>query len=91
MKKISFLLVFLFLIFCTYSQNKPDTKKKDSENEVRITLNLKDTDIKTFLQAIAEAAKVNIIPGPEVDAKVTARLKNIPWKKALSVLTYAES
>ncbi len=89
MKKISFLLVFLFLIFCTYSQNKPDTKKKDSENEVRITLNLKDTDIKTFLQAIAEAAKVNIIPGPEVDAKVTARLKNIPWKKALSVVLKA--
>ncbi len=96
MKKASFLLLPLFFIFLVYSQdisnskNSLQNKKKIQESEEpTITLTLKDTDIRTFLQAVAEAAKVNIIPGPEVEAKITARLKNIPWKKALNVVLKA--
>lgn len=54
-----------------------------------ITIDVQSADIKTVLQSISEFANVNIISGPEVTGEVTAHLKNVPWREALSIILKA--
>ncbi len=70
-------------------KEEPQPTKPSKPSQARITLTLKNTDIKVFLQAIAEKANINIIPGPEVEGNVSARLKNIPWNQALDTILKA--
>lgn len=51
-----------------------------------ITIDVQNADIKTVLRSMSEFSNSNIISGPEVEGKVTAHLKNVPWRQALDVV-----
>jgi len=70
-------------------EKKEEEKSAKKSEEVKITLTLKNVDIKVFLQAISKLADVNIIPGPEVEATISANLKDVPWKQALDTILKA--
>jgi len=52
-----------------------------------VSVNFKDVDIKTVLHYLSEVSGVDIIPSPGVDAMVTMRLRDKPWKVALDIVT----
>ncbi len=52
----------------------------------RISLELKDTDIRDVLRLIADVSRLNIITSDEVQGAVTVRLLNVPWDSALKVI-----
>ena len=52
----------------------------------RISLNFKDADLQTVLQAMAQKARVNIVTAPGVAGTVTLRLDDVEWERALDVI-----
>lgn len=52
----------------------------------RISLDLKDADIKNIFRLFAEISKLNIIVGDNVSGKVTLRLVNVPWDQAFAIV-----
>lgn len=52
----------------------------------RISLDLKDADIRNVLRLIAEVSKLNIVATEEVQGKVTLRLFDLPWDEALDIV-----
>lgn len=51
-----------------------------------ITLDFREADIQSVLQAIARKAKVNIVTGKEVVGEVTIHLENVSWEQALDAI-----
>ncbi len=51
-----------------------------------ITMDFKAADIHNVLRILSYKSGVNIVAGPEVVGKVTVRLVDVPWKKALEVI-----
>ena len=51
-----------------------------------ISLDFKEADIQTVLQAIARKAKVNIVSSKEVGGLVTIHLDNVSWEQALDTI-----
>lgn len=52
----------------------------------RLSLDVKDADIHNLLRLLADVGGVNIVASDEVQGKLTVKLKNIPWDKALKVV-----
>ena len=52
----------------------------------RISLDLKDADIRDVLKAFAKLGRFNLVIDPEVKGSVTVRLNDVPWDQALDVL-----
>jgi type II secretory pathway component GspD/PulD (secretin) len=52
----------------------------------RVTLKLRDVDIKDIVRVIAMQTGKNIIIAPDVQGKVTITLNNIPWEIALEAI-----
>jgi type IV pilus assembly protein PilQ len=51
-----------------------------------IDFDFKDAPIQDLLRVIAETGHVNIVMPDTIDAKVTVRLKGVPWDQALDVI-----
>jgi len=56
-----------------------------------ITIDVQNADIKTVLHSMSEFSGTNIISGPEVEGKVTAHLRNVPWRQALDIILKAHA
>jgi type II secretory pathway component GspD/PulD (secretin) len=52
----------------------------------RISLDVKDADIRDVLRSFGELAGVNIAIDPEVRGSVTVRLTDVRWEDALDVI-----
>ncbi len=52
----------------------------------RISLNLKDVDLKDFFRLIHEVSGLNIIVDPDVSGTVTVVLDDVPWDQALALV-----
>src|SRR5579863_10050714 len=52
----------------------------------RISLNLKDVDLKDFFRLIHEISGLNIIVDPNVSGTLTIALENVPWDQALDIV-----
>lgn len=52
----------------------------------RISLNLKDVDLKDFFRLIHEVSGLNIIVDPDVTGTVTIVLDDVPWDQALALV-----
>lgn len=52
----------------------------------KISLEFKDTDIRTIIEVIAEKSGVNLIMDNDVAGKTSLRLRNVPWDQALLVV-----
>ncbi len=55
-------------------------------NNRPMSIDAQNADIKSILRSISEFSSRNIISGPEVTGPVTAHLKNVPWRQALSII-----
>ncbi|MDH3216872.1 MAG: type IV pilus secretin PilQ [Candidatus Krumholzibacteria bacterium] len=51
-----------------------------------MTIDVQNAHVRTVLRSMSEFSGTNIISGPEVDGKVTAHLKNVPWRQALDII-----
>ena len=51
-----------------------------------VDFDFKDAPMKDLLRTIADTGKVNIVVPDGIDAKVTLRLKRVPWDQALEVI-----
>lgn len=51
-----------------------------------ISLDFKEAEIQTVLQALARKAKVNIVAGKDVVGLVSIRLENVTWEQALDTI-----
>ncbi|MCI0530894.1 MAG: secretin and TonB N-terminal domain-containing protein [candidate division Zixibacteria bacterium] len=69
--------IFLLLPF-SWGISQPDQVIKN--------LSLKDAEIHSVLNFLAEYGKVNIVTSPNVDAEVTLNLNNVSWKQALDIV-----
>ena len=54
----------------------------------RISLNLKDVDLKDFFRLIHEVSGLNIIVDPDVSGTVTVILNDVPWDQALALVLH---
>lgn len=61
----------------------------DSTNMAPISLDVQGAQVTSVLRTFAEFADVNIVPGPEVEGKVTFKLENVPWLVALDTVLRA--
>lgn len=52
----------------------------------RISLDLKDADIRDVVRTFAELAHVNVVIDPDVRGSVTVRLQDVRWEDALDVI-----
>ena len=52
----------------------------------RISLDLKDADVRDVLKAFARLYRFNLAIDTEVKGSVTVRLENVPWDQALDVI-----
>jgi type IV pilus assembly protein PilQ len=52
----------------------------------RLSMDFKDADINNLLRIIAEVSGQNIVAGDEVKGKVTVRLVDVDWEKALDTI-----
>ncbi len=68
---------------------KPPVEEKKSIQQYKntnISLNLEEADIPTILRAIATYSGRNIIISDDVKGKITVKLTNVPWKRALQLI-----
>ncbi|MBF0320420.1 MAG: AMIN domain-containing protein [Nitrospirae bacterium] len=71
----------------TASQAAPDiTKTPDITKKRPITLNFNNADIISILKLIADVSGYNVVVDPRVSGKVTIKLKDVPWDRALDLL-----
>ncbi len=52
----------------------------------KIDLDFKDADIHNLLRLLADVGAVNVVIPDNIKAKVTVRLKRVPWDQALEVI-----
>ena len=52
----------------------------------RISLDLKDADIRDVIRTFAQLARINVVIDPEVKGSVTVRLHDVRWEDALDVI-----
>ena len=57
-----------------------------STQEGNITIDFKDVDIQSILRILAEKGNVNIVAGKDVVGKVTIKLVDVSWQRAMEVV-----
>lgn len=57
-----------------------------SGEEKTISFDFPDTDIRVAIETIAIKIGINIVAGPEVKGRISMKLDNVPWQKALDIL-----
>ena len=56
----------------------------------RIDLDVKGADIHDVLRLLADAGRVSIVVGDDVQGSVTVRMRQVPWDRALDVILRAK-
>lgn len=59
------------------------TKKRRKR---RITLDMKDADIVNVLRLLSDVSGENIVAGDEVSGRISIKLNNVPWDRALDTI-----
>ena len=65
---------------------RPATAHRPLAPGDRISLDLKDADVRDVLRSFGRLARVNIAIDPEVRGSVTVRLNDVRWEDALDVI-----
>ncbi|MCB0271601.1 MAG: type IV pilus secretin PilQ [Bdellovibrionales bacterium] len=52
----------------------------------KISLDIKDADIRAIFRLIADISKFNLIISDEVDGRVTIKLDDVPWDQAFAII-----
>lgn len=86
------ILFHLFLLLSiTFGQQIPSFFPLDKDGEQydlsqKMSINMKDSDIKNVLMLIGELTRLNIVVSPAVKDTITANLENVSVKAALDVI-----
>jgi len=69
-------------------QPKPEEIRSEAESDrsSRLTLRLKDRDLREVVASIRKKANANIIIDPSIEATVTIDLQDVPWRSALTLV-----
>lgn len=68
-------------------QNKDEIRTgADGDRASRLTLKLKDRDLRDVVQIMQRKANVNIIMDAGIEAAVTIELQDVPWREALNLV-----
>lgn len=69
------------------AQNKDDIRTgADGDRANRMTLRLKERDLREVVQIMQRKANANIIMEPGIEAAVTIELQDVHWRQALSLV-----
>lgn len=68
------------------AQLQPQNGRRRIYHGATIDFDFKDAPIHDLLRVIADTGHVNIVVPDTIDAKVTVRLKRVPWDEALEVI-----
>jgi type IV pilus assembly protein PilQ len=52
----------------------------------RVSLDVKDADLHNVLRLLSDTGKINIIVPDEVKGRVTIKLRDVPWTRALDII-----
>ena len=85
------ILVHLFLLLSITFGQLPSSPFLDKDGEQydlsqKMSINMKDSDIKNVLMLIGELTRLNIVVSPAVKDTITANLENVSVKAALDVI-----
>ncbi len=61
----------------------------ENAEEEKITVDFHDADIRSVIRAFSEFSGLSIVAGREVQGKVTAKITDMPWRRAFTVLMKA--
>ncbi|WP_114193033.1 DNA uptake porin HofQ [Edaphovirga cremea] len=56
------------------------------DNNLPVSMEFQDVPVSVILQALADHQKLNLVTSASVEGKLTLRLKEVPWQKALSII-----
>ena len=89
-KKTILFHIFL-LLSITFGQQLPSSPFLDKDGKQydlsqKMSINMKDSDIKNVLMLIGELTRLNIVVSPAVKDTITANLENVSVKAALDVI-----
>lgn len=89
--KITLWTVFLLLCLSSgltklWSQEQRLEDKSFSPSEITVSLDVKDADVRDVLRALALQANVNLAITEAVKGRITIRLENVSWAKALDAV-----
>ncbi len=73
------------------TQVPPQGNRRRIYHGSTVDFDFKDAPIHDLLRVIADTGHVNIVVPDTVDAKVTVRLKRVPWDQALEVILASHS
>ncbi len=68
------------------TQVTPANRRRKVYRGPTVEMDFKDAPIHDLLRLLSDVGKVNIVVPDEVDAKVTVRMKRVPWDQALEVI-----
>src|SRR5262245_26463563 len=51
-----------------------------------VSLDLRDANLRDFLETMAEAANMNVVLHPAVEGKITLRVREAPWETLLEMV-----
>lgn len=68
------------------TQVNPANRRRKVYRGPTVEMDFKDAPIHDLLRLLSDVGKVNIVVPDEVDAKVTVRMKRVPWDQALEVI-----
>src|SRR5262245_58793017 len=69
------------------AQGKDDIRiDAEGDRASRLTLKLKDRDLRDVVQSIKRKANVNIIMDPGIEAAVTIDMTDVHWRQALELV-----
>ena len=80
----AFLTVACALSFATSATAR--AKYQPKRHVKRINLDVVDAEVRDVLRLFSDVANLNFVIGDEVRGKITMRLKNVRWDRALSAL-----
>ena len=63
------------------------TSTKSPNDVARVTVSVKDQDIRKVIDEITKQADANVVVAPEVRGEVTLKLHDVPWRDALDATT----
>ena len=89
LKKHTPILLLLFAISFGQQFSSPSLLDKDGEEydlNQKMSINMKDSDIKNVLMLIGELTGLNIVVSPSVKDTITANLENVSVRAALDVI-----
>ena len=89
--KKTILVHFFLLLSITFGQQLRSFSPLDKDGEKydlgqKMSINMKDSDIKNVLMLIGELTRLNIVVSPTVKDTITANLENVSVKAALDVI-----